>query len=212
MKKIFFLSIITVCAFATLTAQEKQITLEDIWTNYQFYPQSVPGFNFMNDGKHYTRRERAKDGVALVKYDITTGEAVETLFTSSQMKAANEDAPQTFDSYEFSADESKILLATNKESIYRHSFYADFYVWDFKTETLTAVADDKQRLATLNPTGDKVAYVQDNNLFYKDLTSGKVTQITNDGENNKIINGATDWVNEEEFGLARAFYWSPDGN
>ncbi|MFK7949136.1 MAG: S9 family peptidase [Saprospiraceae bacterium] len=212
MKKIFLLLIVVVLTIPTLTAQKKQITLEDIWTKYRFYPSSVPGFNFMNDGKHYTRRVRAKEGVALIKYDITNGEAVETLFTSTQMKEADENAPKTFESYEFSADESKLLLATNKESIYRHSFYADFYVWDFESKTLTPVAEGKQRLATLNPAGDKVAYVQNNNLYYKDLSTGKISQITKDGENNKVINGATDWVNEEEFGLARAFYWSPDGN
>jgi dipeptidyl-peptidase-4 len=212
MKKIFLLSLVAVLMIPTVTAQKKQITLEDIWKNYIFYPKSVPGFNFMNDGKHYTRSEKTKNEIALVKYDITNGEAVETLFTSSQMTKANKKAPSTFDSYEFSADESKIILATNKEDIYRHSFYAEFYIWDFDTESLTPVAEGKQRLATLNPAGDKVAYVQDNNLYYKDLSTGKVTQITKDGKNNKIINGATDWVNEEEFGLDRAFYWSPDGN
>ena len=111
-----------------------------------------------------------------------------------------------------SADEGKIILATDKEDIYRHSFYANFYIWDFEKETLTPVAEGKQRLATLSPDNNKVAYVQDNNLFYKDLTNNQIIQITNDGEYNKIINGATDWVNEEEFGLARGFYWSPDGN
>jgi dipeptidyl-peptidase-4 len=103
-------------------------------------------------------------------------------------------------------------LATASEAIYRHSSFAKFYIWDLKEKSLTLVATEKQRLATLNPAGDKVAFVQDNNLFFKDLASGKVTQITKDGENNKVINGATDWVNEEEFGLDRGFYWSPDGN
>lgn len=213
MKKILLLIVAVAIAIPTLTAQNKQITLEDIWTNYMFYPRSVPGFNFLNDGKNYTRQVRAKDGTAIVKYDITTGEATDTLFFSSDMKAAAENAPAGFDSYEFSADESKLLLATASEAIYRHSSFANFYIWDLKSKSLTAVsAEGKQRLAMLNPAGDKVAYVQDNNMYYKDLISGVVTQITKDGAANKIINGATDWVNEEEFGIDRAFYWSPDGN
>ncbi len=213
MKKIFLFIIATVIAIPMLTAQKKQITLDDIWTNYIFYPRSIPGFNFLNDGKHYTLQTRVKNGTAIVKYDITTGNAVDTLFFSAQMTTGNTANPTNFDSYEFSEKEDKLLLATGTESIYRHSFYAEFYIWDFKSKILTPVASGgKQRLATLNPTGDKVAYLQDNNLFYKDLATGKVTQITNDGENNKVINGATDWVNEEEFSLDRAFYWAPDGN
>lgn len=213
MKKAFLLFIAVAIAIPTLTAQKKAITLEDIWTNYMFYPRSVPGFNFLNDGKHYTRQVRVKDGTAIVKYDITNGKAVDTLFFSSDMRMADADAPKAFDSYEFSADESKLLLATASEAIYRHSYFANFYIWDFKSKSLTAVSTTgRQRLATLNPAGDKVAYIQDNNMFFKDLASEKVTQITKDGENNKIINGATDWVNEEEFGIDRAFYWSPDGN
>ena len=65
--------------------------------------------------------------------------------------------------------------------------------------------------ATFSPNGDKVAYVFHNNLFIRDLKSKNTTQITFDGEVNKIINGASDWVYEEEFGLVKAFQWSPDG-
>ena len=66
-------------------------------------------------------------------------------------------------------------------------------------------------MLTSHPSGDKVAYVNSNNLFIKDLSNGKTIQITSDGELNQIINGATDWVYEEEFGLTQAFFWSPDG-
>jgi dipeptidyl-peptidase-4 len=212
MKKIGLLIVAVLIILPTLTAQNKQITLEDIWTNYAFYPRSVPGFNFLNDGKHYTRQVRSTKGAAIVKYDITNGKAIDTLFFASEMQNADAKAPENFDSYEFSADESMLLLATNSEAIYRHSKRANFYIWDLKSKDLKAVSTTgKQRLATLNSTNDKVAYVQKNNLYYKDLASGKVIQITKDGAENKIINGATDWVNEEEFGLDRGFYWSPNG-
>jgi dipeptidyl-peptidase-4 len=104
MKKILLLIIAVAIIIPTLTAQKKQINLEDIWTNYMFYPRSVPGFNFLKDGKHYTRQVRTKNGTAIVKYDITTGDAVDTLFYSSDMKVADENAPDGFDNYEFSAN------------------------------------------------------------------------------------------------------------
>ena len=71
-------------------------------------------------------------------------------------------------------------------------------------------ANGKQRLATFSPDGKKIAFVRDNNIFVTDLTSGTESQVTTDGRMNEIINGAADWVYEEEFGFSRAFQWSPD--
>ena len=65
--------------------------------------------------------------------------------------------------------------------------------------------------ATFSPQGDKVAYVLDNNLYIKNTSSEEVTQVTTDGKKNHIINGASDWVYEEEFALIRSFEWAPDG-
>ena len=56
-----------------------------------------------------------------------------------------------------------------------------------------------------------VAFVKDNNLFVQNLENGVTIPITEDGEKNKIINGSADWVYEEEFAFAKAFFWSPDG-
>ena len=65
-------------------------------------------------------------------------------------------------------------------------------------------------MATFSPDGDRVAFVRDRNLFIKNLKFGSESQITFDGEENKISNGAPDWVYEEEFGFNKAFAWSPD--
>jgi dipeptidyl-peptidase-4 len=183
---------------------QQAITLEDIWQRYLFFPRTVPGFNFMNDGSHYSRME----GNKIEEYDLTTGERTRTLFDAATL-------PQlggVFDSYEFSEDEARIILATDTEPIYRHSTRAFFYIFDRDSRTLTPVQPDgKHRLATLSPDGQRVAYVMANNLYIKNLLNGEVTQVTTDGEANRIINGATDWVYEEEFGEDRGFYWSPDG-
>jgi dipeptidyl-peptidase-4 len=67
-----------------------------------------------------------------------------------------------------------------------------------------------QTLAEFSPDGTKVAYIVNNNIFIKNLLDGAITQVTNDGAKNKIINGTTDWVYEEEFSFTKGFYWSPD--
>jgi len=201
MKKIgliFCVALISVSTFA----QKKLITNQDIWTAPTFRANYVEGFNFLNDGKHYSRTE---DG-NIVKYDITTGETAGVIFKGENMGDAGK-----FSNYTFNDGESKIVFSTDVEKIYRYSSRANYYVWDTKNETLTPVADNaKQRNATLSPDGSKIAYVQNNDLYYKDLSSGKTTRITSDGKYNAIINGVTDWVYEEEFGIVRVFEWSPD--
>ncbi len=186
---------------ANLSAQ-KEITLEDIWTNYTFSPKRVPGFNFLNDGRHYTRKESN----VIKKYDLTTGEFVEDILDGATLG-------DNFNigSYSFNSDESKIIIMNNRESIYRRSFKANYFVYDRETKQLSEVFDgDQISYGTLSPDDKHIAFVYNNNLYSKDLESNKITAITTDGKYNSIINGAADWVYEEEFSFAKAFFWSPD--
>ena len=192
---ILFLFIIT----GILNAQETEINIKDLWENYSYYANQVPGFNFMNDGVSYS----IQNGNAIEAYDLRTGNKIKDIFSKDGF---------VFSSYAFSKDEKMIVLETASEAIYRRSSRADYYVWNRDKEQLTQVSNEgKQRYATLNPAGDKIAYVRANDLFVKDLNDGKELRVTQDGAYNKIINGATDWVYEEEFAIAKAFQWSPDG-
>ena len=117
----------------------------------------------------------------------------------------------TFDDYFFSDDEKQLLIKTGTEAIYRRSTRANFFVYNKKNRSFTLLDEaGKQRYATFSPDGKKVAYVRRNNLYCKDLVSGKISQITKDGAFNTIINGSADWVYEEEFSLSKAFEWSVD--
>ena len=188
---------------------QKQITLEDIWQNGTFQTKGVPGFNFQKDGVHYTKLA----GTVIEQYDLRTGEKSGVIFDAGTVTNADKSWKGVFDGYSFSADESKILLASGTEPIFRWSTKAEFFVYDQKSKQITAVHEGaKQRYATFSPDGSKVAFVLENDLYFKDLASGKTTRITIDGKTNAIINGASDWVYEEEFELVRAFEWSPDGS
>ncbi len=202
-KKIYLLAfsfLLFISSFAQNTY--KEITLDDLMKNYTFWAESVYGLRSMNDGVHYTTFDRT----AIVKYSYATGNIVDTILKMNNLSIKG------VSDYRFNDDETKIILETDVESIYRHSYTAKFYVWDINTKKLLPVSDkDKQQLATLSPDGKKVAFVYKNNIYIKNLESGKETAVTTDGEKNKIINGAPDWVYEEEFGFNQAFYWSPDG-
>jgi dipeptidyl-peptidase-4 len=192
---------------ALTTAQTRAISLEDIWQNYIFSPDGVSGFNFLQDGRSFTRLENNQ----VVQYDLTTGNRTAILVDGNRL-----DKSQGFsgriDSYAFSADESKLLLSTETEQLFRRSSQAFFFVYDLASKQLTPVyADKKHRLATLDPTGQRVAFVVDNNIWIRELAGGELRQVTSDGAFNKIINGAADWVYEEEFSFSRAIHWSPEG-
>lgn len=188
---------------AFIAPAQNQITVEDIYGKGTFRQKSVFNINWLNDGQFYSVRE-SND---IVKYDVTTGKAVETILKGSEL------SPEIkFSSYTFSADEQKVLLMTDRKSIYRRSYTANFYVYDFKTKKLEKLSGrGVQSYATFSPDGSKVGFTRNNNLFYVNLSNMSEVQITNDGKFNHIINGSSDWVYEEELYLTKAFDWSSDG-
>lgn len=192
-------------------AQHKEIEVNDIWKYYRFYAQGLTGLKSMNDGLHYTTLKNMKNGNGVVKHKYETGEVVELLVGSSDLSQLSGTKVQ-IGSYQFSADESKILLATETEAIYRHSSKSVYYVYDNKNKRFTKLSDEKIRYATFSPKGNKVAYVTGNNLFIYDLDDQSTIAVTNDGKFNHIINGGLDWVYEEEFSFAKGFFWSPEGD
>ncbi|MEM7162954.1 MAG: DPP IV N-terminal domain-containing protein [Bacteroidota bacterium] len=199
-----------ICFSVHFYAQE-ELTNELIWYSGEFRMGYVSGLESMNDGLHYTQLDfdRRSGAVQINKYAYKSGEKVATLFDSSEMEPKI-----NVDAYEFSADESQLLLATDQESIYRHSSKANYYVYNISNKSLKPITDfslGKQRLADFSPKGNKVAFVRANNLYYTDFVRRGDIQISSDGKTNEIINGATDWVNEEEFGFDKGFEWSPDG-
>ncbi len=188
------------------------ITLEDIWAKPTFRAKAVYGLKSMNDGVHYTAFDDASTDRCLVKYEYATGKATDTIFHFSSLTPKGQNKPIWPDSYTFSNDETKVLLSTEKEQIFRHSSKEEYYVLDLKTHKLTHLSDGgKQRYATFSPDGSKVAFMRENNIFLTDLSNGKESRVTMDGKMNSIINGGTDWVYEEEFAFDQAFFWSPDG-
>jgi len=205
------LIIIAFCILTTFRAGAqngtKQLEFDDFFKNNTFSSPGVRGFRSMNDGESYSVVENR--GTKLVVHSYENGETIKTLLNLSSI---NDSKLKVFSEYDFSPDETKVLLLTDKEAIYRRSFTANYFVYDFAKQTLAPVSENgKQQLATFSPDGSKVAFVRKNNLFYTDLATGKETQITTDGKFNFVINGAPDWVYEEEFSFNKAFEWSPDG-
>lgn len=188
---------------------DKLITLEDLYRKNTFGMKSVQGFNAMKDGLRYTKLETKDKAQTINIYSLSNDSWISTVFNSKWAKV--DDKPVHVQRYQFSDDETKLLIMSEPEPVYRHSTFYKTYVYDIAHKRLEPLADEKALHATFSPDGSKVAYVLNNDLHYKDLATGKVTHVTIDGKWNAIINGNCDWVYEEEFGFTRAFQWSPDG-
>ncbi len=193
------------CLFVfTATSQKTSFSLDQIWDG-SFRTQGLSALHSMNNGQQYSvlNFDRATRSTSIDLYDYKTLSKVKTIASSKTM-----DAIPYFSNYIFSEDERKVILETNTETIYRHSVLGHYYVYDVNSESLEMISEDKIQEPTFSPDGTKVAYGHNNNVFIKDLLSGITKQITFDGEKNKIINGITDWVYEEEFAFVRAFEWN----
>ena len=208
MRFLYFLLICALSVNSIVSAQEKQVTVEDIYTD-QFQTQGMDVLRSMNNGKQYTvlNKDPYRGLVSVDRYDYNTLEKVGTIISTGDVEGLED-----FSSYSFSKDETKLLLATEVESIFRRSTLGIFYVYDIASKELVKINEAKIQEPTLSPDGNKVAYVKDNNLFLMDFVNGETQQITKDGVRNKIINGVTDWVYEEEFSFVRAFEWNSDGS
>ena len=193
-----------ICCSVPVLAQQKAISLEDVFKKGTFSQKSVQGINWMKDGQYYS--SLTNDGhPKVVKINIATGEQ-EAVLIDGQKVGIN------FTNYSFNNDETKALLGSEVESIYRRSSKGIYHVLDLASGDVQELMNgEKISYATLSPDNTKVAFVKDNNLYYIELEANKVHQVTHDGEWNHIINGAADWVYEEEFSMAQAFDWSPDG-
>ncbi|MEP2169340.1 MAG: S9 family peptidase [Polaribacter sp.] len=209
MKHFYILAAIILLTNCKIEAQTnsntKEITLEKIW-NGTFSAERMNSLNSMN-GDFYAVLDfdRKSRTVSVDKYSYKTLEKVETIVNSGNLKGLS-----SFSSYSFNNDETKLILGTNFEQIFRHSKKGTYYAYDIASKKLTLIGKEIQE-PVFSPDNKNVAYAKDNNIFIKNVASNKITQVTSDGKKNSIINGITDWVYEEEFAFVRAFEWNSTG-
>ena len=191
------------CTLNTITVSARPAFDYSALRDGTFEQKTVSGVRSLSDGERYTTMS---DGRVLC-FSYRTGEPAGVLFDASAAEPRIE-----FTDYVLSADERRLLLTTDVEPIYRHSFTAEYWIYDRQDGSLRRLSQGgPQQQAQFSPDGSRVAFVRGGNLFVADPTAGSERQLTFDGRFNHIINGLPHWVYEEEFSFARAFAWSPDG-
>ena len=204
MKKLFLLVACMVISFAKIQAQAS-LNLKDI-ANGHYYPEQIYGVNPMNDGETYT--QISPDRKRIVRFSFKTGKEVGVVFDAE--KARGKEKIRGIDGYIMSPDETRILIQTKTQPIYRHSFTAVYYIYNVQNNSYEPLSNGgPQQVPLFSPDGTMVAFVRDNNLFLVKLLFGNSeSQITKDGKRNEVLNGIPDWVYEEEFSMSRAFDFS----
>lgn len=193
--------------FASFSAVGQQkISIEAIYSG-TFRAKGMDDLQALKNTNQYTvlNYDRTSNTSQIDLYDFATLKKVVTLIDTKDFKNL-----EGIDSYTFSADEKSILIANNSDQIFRHSFVANYFIYEIASKKLSPLFDYKIQEPTFSPDGTQIAFAKDNNLFIYTIASKTTKQITSDGKKNEVINGITDWVYEEEFAFVRAFDWSAD--
>jgi dipeptidyl-peptidase-4 len=198
----FLFFVITLSIFG-----QQKITVEEIYSG-AFRTKGMDELQSMKNTNQYTvlNYNGASRSMQIDLFDFATLKKVTTLIDSKNFPVLADG----IDSYTFSPDEKLILIANNTNQIFRHSFTADYYLYDIDSKKVSKLFNFQVQEPTFSPDGKKIAFARENNLYVCDIASNKITAITTDGKKNSVINGITDWVYEEEFAFVRAFDWSKD--
>lgn len=204
MKKLFVLCFLL--AFISGIRAQQKVSLEDV-AKGTYRAENIYGIKPMLDGNYYT--QISADKKRIVKYSFKTGKEVATVFDVNTARECNF---KEFDDYIMSPDEKLILIQTETKPIYRRSFTAVYYIYNVQNNKLKPLSNNGPQQAPLfSPDGFQIAFVRNNNIYLVKLLFGNSeSQVTKDGEFNKVLNGIPDWVYEEEFGFNRAFEFSAD--
>ncbi len=190
-------------------------TIERIYGTADFTPAAFSQTEWFDGGRRFVALEPSDDGQGrdLVSFDTATG-AREVLVPAAALVPPGASEPLTIASYAWSADRARLLVFTNTRRVWRQNTRGDYWVLDRAAGTLSKLGGSAPEaslmFAKFSPDGSRVGWVRDGNLYVEDLESGAITPVTTDGGGD-LINGTSDWVNEEEFGIRDGFRWSPDG-
>jgi dipeptidyl-peptidase-4 len=196
-------------------AIDPKLTVDRIFNSREFQPERFGGFDWLKDGDSYVKfepSEKVKDAMDLVRYQIDT-EKRDVLLSADRLIPQGETKPLEMDGYDWSADGKKLLIYTNSQKVWRYNTRGDYWVLDLASGKLSKLGGDAKpatlMFAKFSPDGTKVGYVRENDLYVEDAATSKITRLTKDGSHT-LINGTSDWVNEEEFDLRDCWRWSPD--
>jgi dipeptidyl-peptidase-4 len=193
----------------TLAADDSLLSVHRLFGTGEFATDPLPARRWSKKSSTYFTLEKNE----LTRHDPATG-MKEVVVPAKAFTPKDAKEPLTVEGYEFTVDESKLLIFTNSQRVWRRNTRGDYWLLDVKGQTLRKFGGEApaatMMFATFSPDGTRVAFVRENNLYVQNVDDLKITALTANGSKT-LINGTSDWVNEEELDLRNCFRWSPDG-
>lgn len=215
MKRIILFSLFFLLFGVTSLFSQATLTLENIYKDGAYRQNRFGPIHWMKDSNGYSSIEKNQDvgGDDIVQYDAKSGRR-SVLIAAGELIPAGEQTPLKVANYDWSADNTKLLIFTNTRKVWRYHTRGDYWVLDLASRKLSQLGKGAPEatlmFAKFSPDGSRVGYVSQNNIYVESLETGNITQLTADGDDD-IINGTFDWVYEEELSCRDGFRWSPDG-
>ncbi|MGB5817489.1 MAG: DPP IV N-terminal domain-containing protein, partial [Thermoanaerobaculia bacterium] len=203
-------------ALAGLEPSGLEERLARIFADEDFEPETFGPAKWQDEGTFYTTLESSEtvdEAKDIVRYETASGKR-EVLIEVSRLVPEGATEAFEIDEYAWSEDKKRLLIFTNTERVWRRNTRGDYWVMDLDSGELVQLGGEAEpstlMFAKFSPDGTRVAYVREKNLYAEEVGSGKIIALTTDGSET-TINGTSDWVYEEEFGVRDGFRWSPDG-
>jgi dipeptidyl-peptidase-4 len=191
--------------------------IDRIFGGHEFSPRPAPQPQWFDGGASYLLVEPADSSAGqmnVVRYDSATGAKRDVLITPAQLTPPGATAPLDIESLSWARDGRRVLVFTNTRRVWRTNSRGDYWLLDRQSGQMKKIGGNASEAslmyAKFSPDATKVAYVRQNDIYVEDLATGVSTRLTHDGTD-LVVNGASDWVNEEELDLHDCYTWSPDG-
>ncbi len=209
------LALLTLAPAPARASQELSQQIKHIFEAKELKTRHFGPARWIEGGTGYTTLEPSaaiQDANDIVQYETATAKR-QILVAASALIPGKDTKPLSIEDYDWSADAKRLLIFTNSKKVWRQNTRGDYWVLDRTTGALHKLGGDAPSatlmFAKFSPDGRRVAYVRANNIYDEDLASGSIRALTADGAST-LINGASDWVYEEELSLRDCFRWSPD--
>lgn len=196
-------------------AEGPWLTIDRIFGSNEFHEDPVEAVSWSRRSQSYVTTQPSPQGAGrdLIRRDVETG-ATAIVLAASQLVPPGQSDPLAIDEFAFSEDETRVLIFTNSQRVWRRNTRGDYWIVDLATNSLRKLGGNlpsaTMMFATLSPDASHVAFVHAGNLYVQQLQNMQIRPLTTDGSDT-IINGTSDWVNEEELDIRHGFRWSPDG-
>jgi dipeptidyl-peptidase-4 len=203
------------CILSFVSWSQESLKLDDIFKNRTYNSKGYGPVRWMKDNKGYSTLQKNTDveGRDIIRYEAKSGKRT-VLVSAKQLIPKGKTKPLSISNYEWSKDNSKLLIFTNTRKVWRYHTRGDYWVLNMKNGKLTrlgkSIEHTTMMFAKFSPDATRVGFVSENNIYVENIATSESTQLTFDGSTS-VINGTFDWVYEEELSCRDGFRWSPDG-